>query len=168
MRFSATIAASLVFSAIAASAHAEDCSREAFATVVGEANIRLSSLNQDNKKSFQEKLQALKTRNGWSDSDYVTQATPYVQDERIAAFDAENKALLARIPQLGDAGPQTTQALAGAAPLPGGAADPRCAMLNDLRSLIGKVVENTQAKWRYMAGKLDGALDKARQAQAAR
>jgi hypothetical protein len=167
MRFFATIAASWALSVMGLSAHAEDCGRDAFAAVVANANIQLSTLNETNKKSFQEKLQQLKVRNGWSDADYVTKATPYVQDERIAAFDSDNKALLDRIPQLGG-GVQSTQALASVAPMPGNVADPRCAMLNELRGLMAKVVENTQAKWRYMAGKLDDALDNARRAQAAR
>jgi hypothetical protein len=167
MRFFATIAAGSALSVMALSAHAEDCGRDAFAAVVGDANIQLSTLNETNKKSFQEKLQQLKLRNGWSDADYVNQARPYVQDERIAAFDSDNKALLDRIPQLGG-GVQSTQALASAAPMPGNVADPRCAMLDELRGLMAKVVENTQAKWRYMAGKVDDALDNARRAQAAR
>ena len=167
MRFFATIAASWALSAISLSAHAEDCGRDAFAAVVGDANIQLSTLNEANKKSFQEKLQQLKVRSGWSDADYVTQATPYVQDERIAAFDSDNKALLARIPQLGGVA-QSTRALASAAVMPGNAADPRCAMLNELRSLMAKMVENTQAKWRHMVGKLENALDNARRAQVAR
>jgi hypothetical protein len=165
MRFLAVIAAASAISALSMSASAEECGREAFAAVVGAANTQLSSLNEANKKSFQEKLQLLKTRSGWTDGDYAVQARPFVQDERIAAFDADNKALLARVPQLG--GGQTNQAVAGAASLPGGGADPRCAMLTELRGLIAKLVENTQAKWRYMAGKLDSALEEARQAQAA-
>ena len=39
-------------------------------------------------------------------------------------------------------------------------------MLQELRGLMAQVVENTRAKWTYMLGKADGALEDARQAKA--
>ncbi len=151
---------------MAAGAEAAECGREAFAAVVGQVGAELASMNDAQKKIFQEKLTLLKTRQGWSDADYVTNATPYVQDSRIAAFDESNKALLGKIPQLG-AGAAAAPALAGAAASIGGSdGDPHCAMLAELRALMGTVVENTRAKWSYMLGKVDGALDVARQAKA--
>jgi hypothetical protein len=167
MRLSVTIVASLVVSAAPLCVHAEDCGRDAFAAVVGKAGAELTSMNDANKKNFHEKLQLLKTRKGWADADYVAQATPFIQDERIAALDTDNAALLAKVPQLGSAA-QTTQALASMSPSMGGAPDGRCAMLDELRGLMAKVVGNTQAKWSYMFGKIDSALNDARQADAAR
>ena len=166
MRFFARIGTVLVLSAPPFCAQAEECGRDAFAAVVQETGVSLSAMNEANKRSFHEKLQQLKARNGWSDSDYVAKATPFIQDERIAAFDAENSALLAKVPQLG-AGAQNTQSLASVAPAIGGPGDRHCEMLAELRALMAKTVENTQAKWSYMLGKLDGALNAAPQTHAA-
>jgi len=161
-------AAALLFSlAMIADARAQECGREAFAGVVSKANAELSAMNDANKRLFQEKLRLLKARAGWSDADFVALATPYVRDERIAAFDSENQGLLGRISQLGAPG-QTVASLAGVAPSFTASTDNRCAMLDTLRQLIAGLVENTKAKWAYMTGKLDGALQAAAGTAAAR
>ena len=154
-------AAALLFSlAMIADAGAQECGREAFAGVVSQANAELSTMNDANKRLFQEKLQLLKARAGWSEADFVAQATPYVRDERIAAFNAENQALLGRVSELGAPG-QSVASLAGVAPSFTASTDNRCAMLDTLRRLMAGLVENSRAKWAYMTGKLDGALQAA-------
>jgi hypothetical protein len=143
-------------------AEAADCGREAFSAVVSQASTELAALNEAQKNGFQQKLQLLKSRQSWTDADFVEKATPFVKDDRIAEYDAGNKALLARVPQLGVSAP----ALAGAtASLPGGA-DRNCTMLKELRSLMTELVGNSRAKWAYMLGKVDKALEEARQAKA--
>ena len=164
MRLLASAAALLLFPAATLSAGAADCGREAFAKVVSEASAELAAMNTAQKASLSEKLQLLKARQGWADGDYVAKATPFVQDAKIAEFDQGNKSLLAQVSQLG----APAASLAAAVPsLPGGE-DRHCGMLQELRGLIAKVVENTRAKWAYMLGKVDGALEDARQAQAGR
>ena len=166
MRLRAGAAAFLIFPILAGGAGAEECGREAFAAVVGQVSAELAALNDQQKKIFQDKLAQLKTRQGWSDADYVAKATPFVQDTRIAAFDESNKALLGKIPQLG-AGAAPAPALAGAVPSvagPGGGQ--HCAMLAELGDLMAAMVENTRAKWGYMLAKVDSALDAARQVKA--
>ena len=154
-------AAALLFSlAVIADARADECGREFFAGVVSKANAELSAMNDANKRLFQEKLQLLKARAGWSDADFVALATPYVRDERIAAFDSENQGLLGRVSQRGAPG-QTVASLTGVAPSFTASTDNRCAMLDTLRQLMTGLVENTKAKWAYMTGKLDGALQAA-------
>lgn len=154
-------AAALLFIISAAStAESADCGREAFSAVVSQASAELNGMNEAQKLAFQQKLQMLKTRQGWTDADFVARATPFVKDDKIAAFDEGNKAMLARVPQLGGNAP----ALAGAASLPGGA-DRHCAMLDELRGLMSQLVENTRAKWSYMLAKVDSALEAARQAK---
>lgn len=165
MRLRAGAAAFLIFPSLAGGAEAADCGREAFAAVVGQVGAELAALNDSQKKIFQDKLAQLKTRQGWSDADYVAKATPFVQDTRIAAFDESNKALLGKIPQLG-AGAAQAPALAGAIPSGAGPEGQHCAMLAELRGLMAGMVENTRAKWGYMVGKVDAALDAARQAKA--
>lgn len=152
---------------IATGAAAAECDRQAFAAVVSQAGGELAAMNEAQKKIFQEKLLLLRTRQGWSDTDYVAKATPFVQDSRIAAFDESNKALLGKIPQLG-AGAAPEPALAGAAASSGGPDAQHCAMLVELRALMSTMVENTRAKWGYMLGKVDGALDATRRETAGR
>jgi hypothetical protein len=148
-----------------AGARAEDCGREAFASVVEHASAELSAMNEANKKRFHEKLQTLKSRAGWSDADFVTQATPFIRDERISAFDTQNKLLLAKVPELGNA-ERTVASLANTSPAIGTSADGRCGMMNELRGLMAAVVENSRAKWTYMFGKVDAALEKSGEAKA--
>ncbi len=167
MRLLAGAAAFLILPMSAAGASAEECGREAFSNVVAQASAELAAMNEAQKMGFHEKLQLLKARQGWPDSDYVAKATPYVQDGRIVAFDEASRALLGKIPQLG-AAVNSSPALAGATPS-SGRSDPRCAMLGELRGLMAEVVANARAKWNYMLGKVDTALgDAARQAKAER
>ena len=156
-------AAGLLFVAATLSPAAADCGREAFSTVVSQASAELASLNNAKKAGLQEKLQLLKARQGWAEGDFVAKATPFVQDAKIAGFDQGNQSLLARVPQLGAPG-----SLAGAAPSLPSVDDRNCAVLHELRGLMAQLVENTRAKWTYMLGKVDGALEDARQAQAGR
>lgn len=144
-------AAVLFFTSQVSFAQTPACEQAAFASTVSEASAALTSMNDENKKAFQGKLLALKTRHGWTDADYPAKATPFVKDETIAALDEGNKALLAKVPQLGGG---ADFALA-AADLP----EKRCAMLTELRGLMAKVVENTKAKWTHMLAKLDTALE---------
>lgn len=131
------------------------CEQAAFASAVSDAGVVLSTMNDENKKAFQARLLALKTREGWADGDYAAKATPFVKDPTTAALDDGNKALLEKVPQLG--GASLAAADDGAR---------RCAMLDELRGLMARVVENTRAKWSHMLGKLDAALDVSRQAKA--
>ena len=159
-------ATALILSALTlGNANAGDCGREAFAAVVSEASTALTAMNETQKQSFHARLQLLKTRTGWSDADYVANARPFVQDDRIAAIDAETKALLAKVPELGASG-QPSPALAGVVASIETSTDQHCAMLGQLRGLMAKVVENNRAKWTYMIGKIDAALESARQAKA--
>ncbi len=152
-------AAALISSfTLMADARAEECGREAFAAVVAEANAELTALNAAHKQRFQKKLQALKSHAGWSDGEFVAKATPFVKDQKIAGFDTQNKELLAHVPQLG-ASSQTVASLAGAAPSFDPPADKRCGMVEELRGLMSTVIENSRAKWTYMIGKVDAALN---------
>ena len=165
MALRASAAALLIILLPALDARAEECGREAFASVVERASAELSAMNEANKKRFHEKLQMLKLRAGWSDADFVAQATPFIRDERIGAFDTQNKLLLAKVPELGSA-ERTVASLASASPAIGASADGRCGMMNELRGLMASLVENSRAKWAYMFGKVDAALEKSGEAKA--
>jgi hypothetical protein len=141
----------------AQSADTGACEQAAFAAVVSDASGMLAAMNEDNKKAFQAKLAALKTREGWADGDYAAKAMPFVKDPTTAALDEDNKALLDKVPQLGGSRDGAPEQLAAR----------RCAMLDELRGLMGKVVENTKAKWAHMLGKLDAVLAAPREAKTA-
>lgn len=156
MALKAGSAALIVFFLGHMTVRAQDCGRDAMAGIVNEASAQLTALNDANKKRFQEKLQSLRAKNGWSDADFVAQATPFIKDDRIAGFDAEHRALLSRVPELG-AG-TSVASLASATPGLNVNGDGRCGMVKDLRQLMNAVVENSRSKWTYMFGKLDAAL----------
>lgn len=131
---------------------ASACEQAAFQAVVGEASARLSAMNDENKRAFQAKLASLRAREGWSDADFPAKATPFAKDATTTALDEGNRQLLEKVPHLG--GGQGIETASAATDLAG----KRCAMLEELRGLMGKVVENTRGKWAHMLGKLDAAL----------
>jgi hypothetical protein len=161
------IAAFVLISLTASASAEEKCGQAAFAAVVNEASAQLTAMNDENRKTFHAKLQTLKARENWADADYVSNAKTFVQDDRIAAFDANGKALLAKVENLGQ--PEQVAVTASIA-TPLGALDReaarRCAMLADLRALMTQVVDNTHAKWQYMHTKLDTAAEAIRQVKA--
>lgn len=120
------------------------CGQAAFAAVVGESGAALTAMNDEKRRAFTEKLQALKAQEQWSDASYAANARPYVQDEKIAAFDATGRTLLARVQGLGGGDSLTDEA--------------RCALLGELKGLLAHVVANTRDKWDYMFAKLGRAL----------
>jgi hypothetical protein len=143
---------------------AENCDQAAFSAVVDEARNRLEALNIENKQEFQQKLGELREKRGWSKDDFVKNARPLVQDAGIASFDARHEELLTRVPKIGQAD-RPVASLAGIAPAGESASDSRCVMLDELRSLMGQVIENTRAKWAYMHGKTDAALTQSASSQ---
>jgi hypothetical protein len=153
-------AAALICSLITVTAaSADNCGREALAVVVSEASAELTAMNEANTQRFQDKLKQLKASHGWSDADYVSKATPFVKDEAIAGFDARHGQLLTQIPNLG-APERPVASLAGAAPAFAASAPEGCPMAEKLRGLMNDVVGNSRAKWTYMLGKVDEALEK--------
>ncbi len=131
-------------SAGAGGAFANTCEKAEFESAVEEAAKSLRELNQRNKQPFQDKLRALKTKNGWSDEQFMKNAAIYVQDGRIAALDARSGDLLGRINRMGATGAAGTE--------------PDCAMLTDLRAAMKQLVDTQVEKWTYMFDKLEVAL----------
>ena len=117
-------------------AAAQTCTRADFETVVGEAAQALRDLNQANKPAFQAKLRQLKTKRGWNHDQFMAEAAPIVQDQRIAGYDDQSAAFLARIEQLGAEGTSATS--------------PDCSRLTEVRQSMRSLVEVQKAKWAYM------------------
>lgn len=125
-------------------AAAGECTRADFETAVGEAAQALRDLNQANKPSFQAKLRQLKAKRGWSHDQFLAEAAPIVQDGRIAAYDEQSAAFLAKIEQLGAEG---TSAI-----------EPDCSRLAEVRQSMRALVDVQKAKWAYMFDKVGEEL----------
>jgi hypothetical protein len=133
-------------SAFATRAHAAPCARADFEAVVDEAAGALRDLNAANKPKFQDKLRQLKEKRRWAHEQFIKEAAPFVQDDKIASYDLESNALLEKIAMGGEAG--------------AAAATPDCAVLETLRASMKTLVETQSAKWSYMTAKIDTELAK--------
>lgn len=122
------------------------CDKAEFENAVDEAAMALRDLNNRNRPEFQTRLGALKDKRGWSDDQFLKEAAPMVQDDRIAEFEEESNKLLASIATMGTEGAS--------------AKVPDCAMLAELRRLMGVLIETQASKWAYMFEKLDTELAK--------
>jgi hypothetical protein len=125
-------------------AAAGDCQRAEFEAVVDDAAAALRDLNMKNKPDFQEKLRQLKDKRGWSHDQFLTEAAPFVRDDKIAVFDQQSDQLLNDISSLGQEGAD--------------AKTPDCALLRELRGRMKVLVDTQTAKWTYMFEKLNAAL----------
>ena len=123
---------------------ADACTRADFEAAVGEAAQALRDLNQANKPGFQAKLRQLKAKRGWSHDQFLAEAAPIVQDQRIAGYDDQSAAFLARIEQLGAEGTS--------------AAAPDCSRLAEVRQSMTSLVEVQKAKWAYMFERVGSEL----------
>ncbi|MGE0768419.1 MAG: hypothetical protein AB7L90_18330 [Hyphomicrobiaceae bacterium] len=127
-------------------ADAQVCSRGDFETVVGEAAQALRKLNQENKPAFQAKLRLLKAKRGWSHDQFLAAAAPIVQDQKIATYDEQSAAFLARIEQLGAEGTTSTS--------------PDCGRLTEVRQSMTDLVTVQKAKWVYMFERVGSELSR--------
>lgn len=134
----------MAIAVLAADAAAQPCTRADFEAAVGDAAQALRDLNQTNKPSFQAKLRQLKTKRGWDHDQFLAEAAPIVQDQRIAGYDEQSAAFLARIEQLGAEGTS--------------AAAPDCSRLAEVRQSMAALVEVQKAKWAYMFERVGAEL----------
>ena len=139
------IASLAVTLAVASPAVAQTaCAKTDFEAVVEEAAASLRDLNSKNKPTFQEKLRRLKDKRGWSHEQFLTEAAPFVRDDKIAVFDQSTDELLSAISTMGQEGST--------------AATPDCAVLLELRARMKVLVDTQSAKWSYMFGKIETEL----------
>jgi hypothetical protein len=119
------------------------CTREDFAKAVDRAGAALRKLNAENGPRLQAKMRQLKTKMGWSDVGYEAKALQAVQDERIAALDAQANERLARIDTLGTIDPT---------------GEPDCARLDELSATNLELQATLKAKTSYLLMRLDQML----------
>jgi hypothetical protein len=120
------------------------CTKGDFEGVVEQAAGSLRDLNAKNKPSFQEKLRSLKTKRGWTSDQFMTEAAPFVRDDKIAEFDNATEDLLSAISSMGQEG--------------AAAATPDCAILLELRARMKVLVDTQTSKWAYMFDKIETEL----------
>jgi hypothetical protein len=122
------------------------CSRMQFEAAVSDAAGALRDLNAQNRPPFQTRLRALKDKRGWTHDQFLREATPLVQDARIAQFDKESSEYLEKIQTMGAEGAS--------------AKEPDCARLTDVKTHMQSLVASQQAKWKYMIERVDQELAK--------
>jgi hypothetical protein len=124
-------------------AAAQTCTREDFAKAVNGAGVALRQLNAENAPRLQAKMRQLRTKMNWPDVGFEEKAFQVLQDERIAALDAEANDRLARIDTLGTISPS---------------AEPDCGKLQELSAASLELQATVKAKTSYMLSKLDQML----------
>lgn len=122
------------------------CTRMQFEAAVSDAAGALRDLNARNRPPFQEKLRALKDKRGWTHDQFLKEATPLVQDAKIAQYDKESGEYLEKIQSMGAEGAS--------------AKEPDCARLGDVKTHMQSLVASQQAKWNYMIERVDLELAK--------
>lgn len=120
------------------------CERAAFEAAVSDAAAALRQLSASNRPVFQARLQALRSKRGWSQDRLLSEAAPIVQDQQTDTFDRQSADLLADIQRMGAEG--------SAAP------KPDCSALTRLRERMQALVTTQQAKWAYLIDKVDREL----------
>jgi len=142
-----TMAASLLLATLcAAPGMAADCTADDFAKAVNDAGAALRRLSAENTPRLQAKMAQLKTKMKWPETGYEERAYQQLQDERVAGFDSEANALLAKIDALGTLEP-------GAAP--------ECSKLQELQAASLELQATVKTKTAYLVSKLDQMLSDA-------
>jgi hypothetical protein len=138
------ILAGLVLAQLAQSpASAASCTREDFALAVDRAGAALRKLNADNLPRLRAKMRELKEARGWPDAGFEEKAYEALQDERMAALDAQANDLLAKLDALGTVEPSS---------------EPDCAKLQELSASSLELQATVKAKAAYTLAKLDQML----------
>jgi hypothetical protein len=131
---------------VGAAAQGPACSRIEFEAAVNDAAGALRDLNAQNRPTFQARLRALKDKRGWSQDQFLKEASPLVQDEKSAEYDRQSADDLARIQSMGAEG--------------AAAKEPDCTQLEQLRAHMQSLVASQKAKWQYMLEKIELELAK--------
>src|SRR5262245_5754547 len=122
---------------------AADCTADEIAKAVNEAGAALRKLSAENTPRLQGKMAQLKTKMKWPEAGYEERAYQALQDERVAGFDNDANALLARIDALGTIEPGAT---------------PDCSKLQELQAASLELQATVKTKTAYLVSKLDQML----------
>jgi hypothetical protein len=136
----------LLAALLAAPGAAAQCTGDDIAKAVNDAGAALRKLSADNTPRLQAKMRELKAKKKWPDAGYEERAYQELQDERMAALDANANTLLARIDALGTIEP-------GAAP--------ECGRLDELQAASLELQATVKTRTAYLIGRIDQMLSDA-------
>ena len=102
-----------------------NCDRDHLSKAVAAVSSKLEKMKSVYAEAFQQKLRQLKKQKRWSDQEFIKNAATFVKNEKIEAYDAQNKELMASIAALGGNDTQTKK-------------QPDCVMLVQLNSRLLK------------------------------
>jgi hypothetical protein len=125
---------------------AAQCTGDDLAKAVNDAGAALRRLSAENTPRLQAKMSQLKTKKKWPDAGFEERAYQELQDERVAALDADSNTLLARIDALGTLEP-------GAAP--------ECSRLEELQAASLELQATVKTKTGYLISRIDQMLSDA-------
>jgi hypothetical protein len=143
MRWLVILAVLALAQLVQSPARAASCTREDFALAIDRAGAALRKLNADNLPRLRAKMRQLKEAKGWPDAGFEEKAYEALQDERMAALDAQANDLLAKLDALGTVEP---------------AGEPDCAKLQELTASSLELQATVKAKAAYTLAKLDQML----------
>ena len=136
----AGVRALLTAVALGCPAHAATCPAEQFGAAVDQSGAALRAFNAEAQPKLNDRIKALKAKKGWPDEGYEDKAYDYLQDERMAGFDARSNDLLGKIDTLGQQGEK-------------GGAD--CAALDELKAAGAGLLGVMKAKSAYMLERIN-------------
>lgn len=91
----------IVTARVGAPARAAACTAEDFAAAVDRSGAALRTFNAEAMPKLQSKLNQLKSRKGWTDTDYDEKTLTELRDEHSAKLDAQAEDLILKIDMLG-------------------------------------------------------------------
>ncbi len=127
----------------ASTAWAAVCPAEQFGAAVDHSGAALRAFNADAQPKLNERIKDLKIKKAWPDEGYQEAAYNYLQDARMAQFDAHSNDLLGKIDSLGRQGEK-------------GGAD--CAALDELKAAGSELLGVMKAKSAYLLERIDAEL----------
>jgi hypothetical protein len=130
----------------AARVAAAPCAGDDLAKAVNDAGAALRKLSAENTPRLQAKMGQLKAKKKWPDAGFEERAYQELQDERVAALDADANTLLARIDALGTLEPGAT---------------PECSRLEELQAASLELQATVKTKTAYLISKIDQMLSDA-------
>lgn len=137
------VAVVIGFAVPARPAHAEPCSREAFAKVVNDSGAALRRLSADSQPRMQAAFRRLKDKNGWREEDYIDKANALLADPRSEEFDQKAAELLARLDRLAEDQPNAPDS---------------CSRLAELEATAIELRATVKAKTEHVLARAEAAL----------
>jgi hypothetical protein len=123
-------------------AHAEPCSRDAFAKVVNDSGAALRRLSAESQPKLQAAFRRLKDKNGWREEDYLDKANAFAVDAHSEGLDQKATELLVRLDRLAEDQPNAADS---------------CSRLAELEATALELQATVRAKTEYVMARVEAA-----------